>query len=270
MLSFDVSQIRALILDMDGVVWKMYQPLVDLPVVFTRIRESGYKVILATNNSTKTPARYLELLEEFGVKLAPWQVINSSEATASYLRQQHPKGGLVHVVGEEGLHRALEVAGFRHGDGESGGEVLAVVAGMERNIDYDKIASASLLIRAGASFVGTNPDKTFPSPYGQLPGAGTILAALEAASGVAPVVIGKPRSGMYEVALERLGTSPQETLVVGDRLETDIAGAQNMDCYSALVLSGVTSLAAAQDWSPKPDIIAEDLNTVLDILASET
>ena len=296
MLSFNASQIRGLILDMDGVIWKMYHPLVDLPKIFDTISQSGLKVILATNNATESLTRYHERLAGFGVKLEPWQIINSTQATANYLKEKYPSGGLVHMVGENGLHQALEDAGFQvrvsesevsdsevstsevsnsevstsevsNSEGEKPvGEVLAVVGSMDRDISYNKLAEAALLIRGGAHFVGTNPDKTFPSPYGQLPGAGTILAALEAASGVEPVIIGKPQSGMYNVALERLGTSPQETLVVGDRLETDIEGAQKMGCHTALVLSGVTSLEQAQAWHPKPDIIAQDLAAVLDIL----
>lgn len=266
MLSFDVSRLRGLILDMDGVIWQKYQPLGDLRTIFERIAAGGWRVILATNNSTQSPANYLERLEGFGVKLAPWQVINSSQATARYLSAKHPSGGWVYIMGEDGLHQALARAGFQHSSVEE--EVLAVVVGLNLGMDYGTIARAAKLIRGGAAFIGTNPDKTFPTPQGLHPGAGVMLAAVEAASGVKPTVIGKPQSGMYRVALELLGTSPAETLVVGDRLETDIAGAQKVGCHTALVLSGVTSLKEAQSWSPKPNIIAQNLVEVLDVLMS--
>jgi 4-nitrophenyl phosphatase len=138
-----------------------------------------------------------------------------------------------------------------------------VVAGMDRKLTYDKLRRATLLIRAGAPFIGTNPDKTFPVPEGLIPGAGSILAALETATGVTPLIMGKPSPAMYEVALMRLGTSPAETLVIGDRLETDIEGAQKIGCRTGLVLSGVTTAVQARLWKPQPDIIAENLESIV-------
>ena len=264
MLKFDASQIKGLILDMDGVIWNAYHPVGDLPAIFGHIAAQKWKVILATNNSTRSPEDYLGQLAEFGVELDPWQVINSSLAVAHYLSEKHPGGGAAHIMGEEGLHQALNEAGFYHA--APGEDVLAVVAGMYRNINYQSINIAARLIRAGAPFVATNPDTTYPTPHGLAPGAGVMLAALEAASGVRPTIIGKPQSGMYQIALERLGTLPEETLAVGDRLETDIAGAQKIDCRTALVLSGVTSLSEVQAWSPPPDIIAQDLTEIIEIL----
>ena len=259
------SPLRALILDMDGVLWKNYQPIGDLPAIFARIRALGLNFIMATNNATRTPAWYLDRMAQFGVHLEPWQVINSAEATAEYLRQRFPQGGPVYAIGEEGLLNALRRRGFTL-DGE---EALAVVAGLDKHLTYEKIKRANALIRRGAPFVGTNPDRTFPTPQGQVPGAGTILAAIEAASGVPPIVIGKPGAAMYRLALARLGARPEETLVVGDRLETDIAGAQNAGCRAALVLSGVTSPAEAAQWQPAPDWIAKDLTTLLELLSAE-
>jgi len=121
-----------------------------------------------------------------------------------------------------------------------------------------------LLIRAGAPFIATNPDPTFPTPEGLVPGAGAIIAAIEAATGVEAEVIGKPNPGMYRVALQRLKAAPEETLVVGDRLETDIAGAQALGCRTALVLSGVTDEQRARQWDPAPDWIFPDLQTLLE------
>ena len=112
-------------------------------------------------------------------------------------------------------------------------------------------------------FIGTNPDRTFPTPEGQVPGAGSILATIEAATDIEPLVIGKPNPAMYQFALERMGMTAEETLVVGDRLETDIAGAQNLGSPCAVVLSGVCDEATAWEWDPAPDMIAEDLTQVI-------
>jgi 4-nitrophenyl phosphatase len=119
------------------------------------------------------------------------------------------------------------------------------------------------LIRKGLPFIGTNPDVTFPSADGITPGAGAILAALQAASGVAPEIAGKPERPMYDQALARLGTRPEETISVGDRLETDIDGGQRLGLRTALVLSGISTREEAQAWQPRPDLIAEDLTQLL-------
>jgi 4-nitrophenyl phosphatase len=140
---------------------------------------------------------------------------------------------------------------------------MAVVAGMDREITYEKLRTATLLIRSGVPFIGTNPDKTFPIPGGFTPGTGAILAAIQAASDQEPVICGKPSPEMYWVALNRMNLTPTETLVVGDRAETDIIGAQAIGCRTALVLSGVTTAKQAKSWAPPPDIIAADLSEVL-------
>lgn len=258
----NLSTIQALVLDMDGVLWRSDQPIGDLPAVFSKIKQLGCKVVLATNNSTLSAQQYLEKLAGFGVILEAWQIINSSAATAHYLHEQYPQGGPVFVIGEEGLLDALNKQGFYHEERAP----QVVVAGMDRQLTYAKLTKGALFIRAGVPFVGTNADRTFPTPIGLVPGAGAILAALETATDIKPFVVGKPAPEMYRVALQRLGTSPSQTLVVGDRLETDIAGAQALGCYTGLVLSGVSSQEQAMAWRPAPDIIAADLFTLLDYL----
>jgi 4-nitrophenyl phosphatase len=260
MSTFDLSIIKAAILDMDGVLWEGSRPIGDLPVIFSHMANRGWKVIMATNNATRTAQQNLGRLAGFGVDgLEAWQVITSAHVAALYLKERHPQGGPVYIVGEEGLQEALCEQGFFPAEQD----VAAVVAGIDRQISYEKLRRATLLIRAGAPFIGTNPDRTFPTPEGLAPGAGSILAALEAATSVAPTIMGKPSPAMYLAALKRLGVQPGETLVVGDRLETDIEGAQAIGCRTALVLSGVTTEAAARAWKPAPDIIAKDLASVV-------
>lgn len=257
-------QLRALILDMDGVLWRDAAPIGNLPAVFDRIRSLGLKVALATNNATKTVGEYLEKFDGYGVTLEPWQIVTSSLATAETLSKHFPGGGPVFVVGENGIRRALEDFGFSAiTDPQDETRPVAVVAGIDRFVSYQKLRRATLHIRAGAPFYGTNPDRTFPTPQGLVPGAGAILAAIEAATDVSPTVIGKPSPFMMTIALERLGTSPDETLVVGDRLETDIAAGQAAGCHTALVLSGVSTREQAQAWTPGMDFIAPDLTSLV-------
>jgi len=254
-----MTTIRSLILDMDGVIWRGDQEIGSLSNIFSTINDKFLSVVLATNNSTASAERYLSKLVGFGVSLEPWQIVNSSLATAHYLRELFPNGGPVFIIGEEGLVQALNEFGFYH----SLNGTIAVVAGMDRHISYEKLKAATLLVRAGNIFIATNPDKTFPTPDGLVPGAGAVIAYLEASTDVAPRIVGKPSPDMYHVALDRLKSSPESTLVVGDRLETDIAGAQSIGCRTALVLSGVTDEATAREWEPEPDMIAVDLSTVL-------
>ncbi len=251
--------INSLILDMDGVLWKGEHPIGDLPYIFESIQLLKYNVVLATNNAMLSVEDYLEKFNRFGVWLEGWQIINSSFATAYYLRNKYPEGGPVYIIGENGLHKTLEKYGFFHSDNKP----IAVVVGLDRGLTYEKLKIATLFIRNGADFIGTNPDRTYPMPEGLVPGAGSILAALESASDSSPKIIGKPAPEMYFVALERLRSKPEETLVIGDRLETDIAGAQLIGCPTGLVLSGVTTLEMAKEWKPTPTFISQDLTNLL-------
>jgi 4-nitrophenyl phosphatase len=260
----EFSQIRALILDMDGVIWRGSEPIGDLPAIFQQISRNHWKVILATNNSTRTINQYINRMSELEVDIQPWQIVTSSQAAAEYLREMFPQGGAVYIIGEHGLQEALKDHNFYHTEKS----VLAVVVGMDRMLTFEKLRQATLLIRAGVPFIATNPDRTFPTPEGLIPGAGAILAALEASTYVRPFIAGKPSPKMYKIALERLGTLPSQTLVIGDRPETDIAGAQILGCKSALVLSGVVNLEQAQAWLPSPDLIIQDLSTLVNMTQS--
>lgn len=254
--------IQGLILDMDGVLWRDAEPLVDLPAAFAAMQARGWQVYLATNNATNSVDGYIEKLGGMGVHLQAQQVINSGLAAAYYLKQRFPAGGRVFIVGAPALVETLAEAGFYASDAD----VLAVVACLDRQLTYQKLTQAALLIRAGAEFIGTNPDRTFPTPQGLVPGTGAILAALESATDVAPVIVGKPSPFMYQAAMQRMRLPAANVLVVGDRLETDIAGAQAIGCQTGLVLSGVTSAEQAALWLQAPDWIASDLTELLQIL----
>jgi 4-nitrophenyl phosphatase len=264
---FDPSnpRISALIIDMDGVLWRGDQLLVDIPKTFGRIQKLGLKALLLTNNSTRDVQHFLNKFSGLGVELQPDQVLNSAEATAAVLKKRFPQGGAIFPVGESGLESALLRAGFSL----NGTRPLAVVVGLDRGLTYEKLAAAALHIRDGVPFIGTNPDTTYPIPSGEVPGAGAILALLEAATGLAPEVIGKPAAGIFHQALNRLELEPHQALVIGDRLDTDITGAQAAGCPTAMVLSGVSSREAAQTWQPSIDRISPDLNALLDQLEAE-
>ena len=258
------SGIKGLILDMDGVLWRGNQPIGDLAAIFTTIHQRGLNCVLATNNATRTVEQYHNKLKNLGVVLDEWQIITSAVATADYLGRQYPHGSSVFVVGEEALIDTLSKYGLIHRP--EGDKAEAVVVALDRTLTYEKLRRATLLIRSGAAFIATNPDPSFPEPEGLTPGAGSIVALVEKATDIQPTVIGKPAPGMYKLALERLNAIPEETLVVGDRLETDIAGAQQLNCRSAVVLSGVTPMSRVKAWDPTPDFVAHDLQQLLELL----
>ena len=257
--------IKALILDMDGVVWKADAPIGDLAATFARIRERGLKFVFATNNGTKTPEEYQQKLAGLGVEIDPSQVITSAMGVAFMLAasRKFPRGTKIFMIGEDGIRVALEEQGYEILSVENATEAQAVVMGIDRGINFNKIAEATLLVRAGIPFYTTNTDRTFPTPRGEIPGSGAWLSVIITATGVEPIIAGKPFPYLMELSLERLGMRKEETLVVGDRLETDIAAGQSVGCSTALVLSGVSTMEEAKLWKPQPDIVTESLSELV-------
>lgn len=249
---------------MDGVVWKSDSPIGDLSNTFRRIRERGLKFVFATNNSTKTSEQYVERLASFGVDVEPWQVITSSQAAAGAVAQKFPRGTKVFIIGEDGIRMAMEGRGFEIVSVENAMQAQAVVMGIDREVNFQKVSEATLLVRNGIPFFATNADKTFPTPRGEIPGSGAWLSVITTATGVEPIVAGKPYTTLMELSFEKLGASKGETLVVGDRLETDIAAGQAAGCPTALVLSGVSTREEADAWTPRIDVIADDLASLID------
>jgi len=258
------ENIKALILDMDGVVWRGDAPIGDLTTIFNRIRGRGLKFVFATNNSTKTSEQYVVRLKGLGVDVEPWQVVTSSQAAARAIAQAFPRGTKALMIGEEGLRNPLEQEGFEIVSVENAPQAQVVVMGMDRGVSFEKLSEAALLIRNGVRFYATNMDKTFPTPRGQIPGAGAWISVITTATDVQPIVTGKPFPFLMDLSLERLGTTNEETLVVGDRLETDVAAGQAVGCPTALVLSGVSTREQAENWTPKIDMIVEDLAALID------
>ena len=262
--------IKNLILDMDGVLWHGETPVPGLVPFFDTLRQQSLGFVLATNNATKTADQYVEKLKGFGPEVTPSQILTSSQATAHYLRQQYPAGSRAYIVGEIGLHDAMKRQEFfiLEADGFVGADARAevVVVGMTREFNYLQLASAAYLINNGAQFVGTNPDTTFPTEIGPLPGAGSILAFLETATLKPPLVIGKPNKGMFEEALRRIGGTMADTVMVGDRLNTDIAGGHRAGLRTILLLSGITRSEDLAESPIQPDWIFADLASLTSFL----
>ena len=248
--SMTLADIDAVIMDMDGVLWRGDKPLPGLIPFFDRLRARDIPFALATNNSSKSQADYVTKLAGMGVLDVPAAaIVTSATATATYMQQHYPAGTRVYIIGGDGLKQILTAAGFVR----AVHDVQVVVAGIDFDLSYAQLRQATLLIRSGADFIGTNPDRTFPTPEGEVPGAGSILAALSAATDRLPVVIGKPNRTMFEAALALLGTAADRTLMIGDRLETDILGARNAGLKTALVLTGIATREQVANSDIKPD-----------------
>jgi len=246
MLKDHYPQVRGLILDMDGVLWQDSRPNGDLPQIFADISAMGLSFCFATNNATRSREEVLEKLAGFGVVAQLDQILTSATASLKYLSKRFAPNSQIYVVGTDSLRQEVRAKGFEIVTDEHPSGADVVLVALDPQITYQKLSNASTLIRSGARFIATNTDRTFPTPNGLIPGAGALVAAIAAASDQEPFV-----------------TKPNETLCVGDRLETDILGGQNAGCLTALVLSGVSTLEQAQAWNPQPTIIARDLTHLI-------
>ncbi|MBI5930220.1 MAG: HAD family hydrolase [Chloroflexi bacterium] len=253
----DFSHICGVILDMDGVIWRGSEILPGVPAFFEFLASHHIPYVFATNNSTRTPEMYTEKISGLGIKVEIHQIVTSSLVTGRYLREHYPNASKAYVVGQDGIYAALRGVGLEIVEDE---QADFVVVGLDRTLTYAKLQAACYQIQRGALFIGTNGDVTLPEPDGYIPGAGSILALLETATKQAPLIMGKPEKPMFEYALGVLGTTPETTLMIGDRVETDIWGAKRAGLPSALVLSGVSDEADLQSRHDyQPDGIYQDL-----------
>jgi 4-nitrophenyl phosphatase len=240
---------------MDGVLWRGDTPMPGLPAFFAFLREHAIEFMLATNNASKTPEQYVDKLARFGVEVDVERVLTAALVSAAYLADVAAPGSRIYVIGEEGLRRALREQGFVLTDED----VDYVAVGWDRHTDWEKLATASLLIHEGAEFIGTNPDKSYPTEQGPVPGNGALLAAIEATTGISPLVTGKPEPRMYQEALRRMDARPETTAMIGDRIDTDIAGAVQAGLTGVLLLSGIATAEDARTAVPQPDLVCADV-----------
>jgi len=268
------TNIRALIIDMDGVLWHGDQPAPGLQEFFQTLREQHISFILATNNASLTQQQYVTKLSRMGISVTLNEILTSSMATALYLTEHtDPATTRVFVIGEDGARQPLLDRGFTltdlyevNNDSDSSVGADVVVCGKDETLSWDKLATATLNLRAGAKFIGTNADTTLPTERGLILGNGAILAALQTATGVTPIIIGKPEPIIYQQALMQLGTDPSETVAIGDRLETDILGAVRTGIRSLLVLSGVSTEDDLKTTDYQPTWVMTDIRAVTQAL----
>jgi HAD superfamily hydrolase (TIGR01450 family) len=250
-----------LLVDLDGVAYLGDQPIDGAATALSGARSAGARIIFVTNNAARPPADVAAQLEQMGVTAAPSEVMTSAVAAARELAGRHPSGSRVLVVGGAGVREALRATDLEPTDRAEDGPV-AVLQGFAPEVGWSMLAEASVALRAGAEWVATNADATLPSARGPLPGNGSLVAALATATGLAPMIIGKPEPALFSAALEAgAGSRP---LVVGDRLDTDIRGARAAGLPSLLVLSGVSDPADLLRAGPdlRPNYLGRDLRAI--------
>lgn len=255
------QQFQRLLLDLDGVVILVDEPIPAAAETLQRVRAAGVSLRFVTNNASRPPVAVADLLTRSGVSAEPSEVVTSAMAAAALLAGRHPAGARVLVVGGEGVYTALSDSGLSpvtHAEENP----VAVMQGFAPEVDWPMLAEAAIALRAGADWVATNTDRTLPSPRGPLPGNGSLVAALTTATGREPESVGKPAAALYDAALS--GTDTRHALAVGDRLETDIAGAKKAGVRSLLVLSGVSGVRdlLMAEVMARPDFIGRDLRAL--------
>ena len=262
------ARFRALAFDLDGTVYLEDQVVPAAPGTLRAIRELGVRIAFVTNNATRPAAAVVEKLGGFGIKATVEEVLTSSQAAVILLGGEAAlRGRGVLVVGGAGLREALAGAGARLLEPGDWRQAEVVAAGLDPDFTYQKARAAVLAIAAGARFVGSNADPSLPTPEGPWPGAGAVLAFLSTGSGRQAEIAGKPARAMFEALATALGPGPR--MMVGDRVDTDLTGAQALGWTTALVLTGVTRLDQLLDVEVVPDHLLADVGGLLDEPAPE-
>ena len=259
-----LSQVRAALFDMDGVVYVGKRPLLGVQAMFDYLDAGGRGWLCITNNASMTSQQFSDKLKDMDIRVPPERILGSSEATAQWLAEQVEAGwpqGKIFVMGMDGLRSALLAKGFELTADPF--DATYAVSGANFNLTFNDLAETALAIRNGARFIGTNGDVTFPTERGHIPGTGSVLALFAAATGVQPIVIGKPNPPMYQLAMHRLGVPPELTMMVGDRYDTDIAGAIALGMKTVGMLTGIDTRAHFEAQPQPPHLIAQDLTTLL-------
>lgn len=242
----------ALVCDLDGVIYRGDDVIPGAPEAIARLRAAGVRLLFCTNNSRSTVAEYTNKLGRLGVEIEPEEILTSAAVTAETLAARGFAGKTAIVVGGDGIRGALSDVCISVKEDPSVTVSDLVVVGWDPGFTYDAMRRAATAVRRGATFIATNDDATFPAADGLWPGAGSILASIERASGGRAEVMGKPHAPMMDAVQKRVGDAGH-IAIVGDRLDTDLAGGAERGWTTILVLSGVTTEAQVRDLSPRPD-----------------
>ncbi len=249
---------KAFICDMDGVIYHGNHLLPGVREFVQWLREEEKAFLFLTNSSAKTPRELREKMLRLGLDIGEEHFYTSALATASFLAQQCP-GGSAFVIGDTGITNALYTAGFSMNDSNPD----YVVVSESNTYNFDTLTHAVNLVRNGAKLVGTNPDVTGPTETGILPATGALMAPIELATGAKAYFIGKPNPLIMRHALKRLGVRREGTVIIGDRMDTDILAGIEAEMTTVLVLSGVTSREEMTRFAYRPQYILDGVGDIV-------
>ncbi|MCM3567585.1 TIGR01457 family HAD-type hydrolase [Neobacillus mesonae] len=243
------------LIDLDGTMYRGSERIEAASDFVKRLKEKGIPYLFVTNNSSRTPAQVAEKLVQFDIPAEEKLIFTTSMATANYIYEQK-KDASVYVIGEEGIQTAIEEKGLKQAKEDAD----FVVVGIDRSISYEKLAVGCLAVRNGAKFISTNGDIALPTERGLLPGNGALTSVIAVSTKTKPVFIGKPESIIVEQALKVLGTSKEETIMVGDNYDTDILAGINAGMDTLLVHTGVTTKELLTGYDQMPTFAIDSLD----------
>lgn len=249
-----MKKYRGYLLDLDGTIYRGTECIAEARDFVKELNERKIPYLFVTNNSSRTPAQVAEKLRNFGVPATENQVFTTSQATANFIFERNPKAS-IYVIGEEGIRIALEEKGFTLTEENAD----FVVMGIDRTINYEKLARACLAVRNGATFISTNGDIAIPTERGLLPGNGSLTSVVAVSTQTKPIFIGKPEKIIMEQALKVLGIPKEEVLMVGDYYDTDIMAGMNAGIDTLLVHTGVTTRELLEQYDKQPTYVVDSL-----------
>lgn len=277
------DEFDGLLVDLDGVVWIGREPIPGAPETLARLLEAGKRIVFVTNNPGRLPAAYAERLQGLGVAVGAERIVTAGMVAARLAGDAAGPGGSAFVIGGTPLKEMVAATGTAVLADEVGREADVVVVSGHRGFDYEELLTAKLALDRGAAFFATSHDPTMPMPGGEWPGTGSVLAAVETASGRRAEIAGKPERHLFEMALDALASDPSPTsptrvsegtddvpkqprnlrvAMVGDRISSDIEGGRRAGLATILVLSGTDSEDTAAA-APRPDHTVADLAALL-------
>ena len=255
-----VGQKRLFLLDMDGTLYVDERLFDKVPEFLARVRESGGRYLFLTNNSSRGVEGYIEKLERLGIATGPERYLTAVAAAADALRREGP-GHKGHAAGAETVRQQLESAGTPLTTRVEE-DVDLLLSGFDRELTFQKLEDSCILLNRGVTWLATNPDWVCPTWYGAVPDCGSVCQMLTNATGREPIFIGKPQPAMAELAMRRTGFGREETVLIGDRVYTDIACAVNAGIDSILVLSGEGTREDTEKFGVRPTWIYDDIAAV--------
>ncbi len=257
----NLSEKKLFLLDMDGTLYlgnRLFDKTTDFLAL---VKENGAKYMFLTNNSSKSADAYVEKLGKLGIDSEPSEFFTSTEATISYLLKNGYKEKKIYALGTESFKKQLYEAGLNITDTYAE-DILVLLCAFDTELTFKKLDDASRLLFGGAEFIATHPDLVCPTEYGSVPDCGLFCNMLTVASEKEPRVIGKPKPEMVYAAMEKCGARPEETVMIGDRIYTDIACGVNAGIDTILVLSGETTAEDAATSDIKPTVICENIKEI--------